>query len=139
MYDGQTGAVINGNIITLHFVDGLRGDEDISVNGSIKEPGGPAKSSVTSVPEITEKGGMVIYPNPVAGHITLQCINIMPGHDYHLKIHSLHGKLVYEKIIDFIDANQEFVVQIDDLPDGIYLISLSGNSFNYRSRFMKLK
>ncbi len=92
-YDGQTGAVINGNTITLHFVDGLRGDEDISVNGSIKEPGGPAKSSSTAIHELNEKEEMVIYPNPVSGNITLQCSNMKPGQDYHLKINGVSNHL----------------------------------------------
>ena len=48
-YDGQTGAEFNGNVITLHFVDGLRGDEDITANGTIKEPGGPIEAISTGV------------------------------------------------------------------------------------------
>ena len=43
LYDGETGAEINGNVITLHFVDGKRGDDDLdSTNGVIVDPGGPA-------------------------------------------------------------------------------------------------
>jgi TolB protein len=42
MYDGQTGAVINDNVITLHFVDGQRGDNDLIANGVIIDPGAPA-------------------------------------------------------------------------------------------------
>ena len=41
LYDGQTGAVIVGNVITLHFVDGLRGDDDLTVDGIIIDQGGP--------------------------------------------------------------------------------------------------
>ena len=41
LYDGETGALINENIITLHFVDGLRGDADLTINGSLVEPGAP--------------------------------------------------------------------------------------------------
>ncbi|MBN1125004.1 MAG: hypothetical protein JXA82_08350 [Sedimentisphaerales bacterium] len=41
MYDGQTGAVIEGNVITLHFVDGQRGDNDLLSNGIIIDPGAP--------------------------------------------------------------------------------------------------
>jgi hypothetical protein len=41
LYDGQTGAVINDNVIFLHFVDGLRGDHDLMANGVIVEPGAP--------------------------------------------------------------------------------------------------
>ncbi len=50
LYDApsQTGAQINGNEITLYFVDGQRGDDDLSLNGEIVEPGGPA---IVSVPE----------------------------------------------------------------------------------------
>ena len=42
LYDGTTGAEINGNVITLHFVDGQRGDWDLTANGTIVDPGGPA-------------------------------------------------------------------------------------------------
>ena len=42
MWDGETGAVIEGNRIMLYFVDGKRGDDDLLVNGVISDPGGPA-------------------------------------------------------------------------------------------------
>ncbi|WP_010662674.1 choice-of-anchor U domain-containing protein [Marinilabilia salmonicolor] len=70
MYDGETGAEISGDVITLHFVDGLRGDEDITVNGSIKEPGGPMKDVSTGVEEVAEPGAFILeqnYPNPFTG------------------------------------------------------------------------
>lgn len=41
LFDGQTGAEINGNRVTLHFVDGGRGDDDLTANGVVVEPGGP--------------------------------------------------------------------------------------------------
>ena len=41
-FNGETGAEINGNVITLHFVDGKRGDSDLVVNGAITDPGIPA-------------------------------------------------------------------------------------------------
>ena len=42
LFDGTTGATISGNVITLHLVDGLRGDDDLTVNGVIVDPGAPA-------------------------------------------------------------------------------------------------
>jgi len=44
IYDGETGATIEGNIITLYFIDGKNGDSDLdNTNGTIiAEPGGPA-------------------------------------------------------------------------------------------------
>jgi len=42
MYDGEKGAVIDNNIITLYFIDGRKGDSDLdSSNGTIIDPGGP--------------------------------------------------------------------------------------------------
>ena len=44
LFDGETGAEIIGNNVTLHFVDGGRGDADMLENGVITvSPGGPAK------------------------------------------------------------------------------------------------
>jgi cyclophilin family peptidyl-prolyl cis-trans isomerase len=49
MYDGETGAEINGNHVTLHFVDGKRGDADLAVNGTVIDPGAPAeKANISS-------------------------------------------------------------------------------------------
>ena len=45
-YNGETGAVIVGNRVTLHFVDGKRGDSDLSANGVIVDPGGPALRTI---------------------------------------------------------------------------------------------
>jgi hypothetical protein len=41
LYDGQTGAFIVDNVVTLNFVDGLRGDDDLTANGTIVDQGGP--------------------------------------------------------------------------------------------------
>jgi cyclophilin family peptidyl-prolyl cis-trans isomerase len=41
-YNGETGAEINGNVVTLHFIDGQRGDSDLMANGKITDPGTPA-------------------------------------------------------------------------------------------------
>jgi len=63
MYDGQTGAVISGNVVTLHFVDGLRGDYDITANGTIVDPGGPVLQTPKrfSLPMATDKRLNYVY------------------------------------------------------------------------------
>lgn len=43
LYDGTTGAEFNDNVITLHFVDGDRGDDDLTANGSVTDIGAPAR------------------------------------------------------------------------------------------------
>ncbi|MBI3922624.1 MAG: DUF11 domain-containing protein, partial [Armatimonadetes bacterium] len=41
-YDGTTGAQVQGNKVVLHFVDGQRGDADLTANGQITDPGSPS-------------------------------------------------------------------------------------------------
>jgi parallel beta-helix repeat protein len=55
MYDGQTGAEINGNLVTLHFVDGQRGDDNPTLDGKIVDQGGPGSSPIP-VPEFNAVG-----------------------------------------------------------------------------------
>ena len=47
-FDGETGAEFDGNVITLHFVDGKRGDSDLTANGIIVDPGTPAIKAVNT-------------------------------------------------------------------------------------------
>ena len=138
-WDGQTGAQINGNVIILHFVDGLRGDEDITVNGSIKEPGGPAITGTTGITELTEKREILLYPNPVTDILILRLNNIIPANDYIINMYSIAGALVHQKVIEVLDSGQELIVPVEHLPEGIYVITLSGNTFSYNREFIKLK
>jgi len=47
-FDGETGAEFDGNVVTLHFVDGKRGDSDLLENGVISDPGTPALRAANS-------------------------------------------------------------------------------------------
>ena len=56
LYDEETGAEINNNVITLHFVDGKRGDSDLdTTNGSITDPGA-AVDTASSPPPAGDDG-----------------------------------------------------------------------------------
>lgn len=69
MYDSTTGtgAEITGDKIILHFVDGGRGDDDMTVNGSVTHTGGPATVSALSS---SSAGGCSIAATPsrIANH-----------------------------------------------------------------------
>ncbi|WP_183061672.1 choice-of-anchor U domain-containing protein [Motilibacter peucedani] len=40
-FAGGTGATVSGDTVTLHLVDGVRGDSDLTANGIVTDPGGP--------------------------------------------------------------------------------------------------
>jgi hypothetical protein len=54
-YDGETGAEIKSDRIILHFVDGMRGDDDLAANNSITHSG--AQAVVTEVNDGSASGG----------------------------------------------------------------------------------
>jgi len=61
LYDGQTGAEIDGNIITLHFVDGQRGDDILTQDSMVVDVGGPGfESTATSNTFGSGSGGCFI-------------------------------------------------------------------------------
>ncbi len=62
MYESsmQTGAEINGNKITLHFIDGQRGDDDVTTDGIIIDQGGPGTYSSGSPPDNGSGGGCFV-------------------------------------------------------------------------------
>ncbi len=94
MYDGQTGAEISGNVITLHFVDGLRGDEDITINGSIKEPGGPSKPVATAIDDETDIQEFMLlqnYPNPFSTKTKI-CYNLNKPAKVIIKVFNILGQ-----------------------------------------------
>ena len=48
IYDTNVGAEIDENRITLHFVDGETGDDDLAKNGIIVDIGGPGHKTITT-------------------------------------------------------------------------------------------
>jgi len=57
------GAVISGNTITLTLTDGADGDDDMTANSVIADPGGPGvsvSSAATSIPTLSEWGMIIL-------------------------------------------------------------------------------
>ena len=59
MLDGGTGAQIAGNIITLHFIDGQRGDDDLTGYGTVTDDGGPT-ARTRGIPALSGEG-MIVF------------------------------------------------------------------------------
>jgi hypothetical protein len=68
-FDGTTGAVVEGNVIHLYLVDGLRGDDDLIANGIVVVVGAPAEvnhppdvdlaNAMTALAENTDTGSRI--------------------------------------------------------------------------------
>jgi len=66
-YDDMTGAELDGNVITLHFVDGARGDGDLAANGEVVEPGGPGVPP--NAPPVIENQDFAVDENSDVGTV----------------------------------------------------------------------
>jgi cyclophilin family peptidyl-prolyl cis-trans isomerase len=83
--ESETGAVIEGNVVTLYFVDGARGDDDLAVNGLIVDPGGPGYLVVTSTPPPVDTdssgggGGCVMTQRPQSPAVAFDWLLLMGG------------------------------------------------------------
>ncbi len=78
LYDGATGAEISGNTITLHFVDGGRGDADLTTDGVITDPGAPAVyngGSGQNIPVVPQCGGGACGAGAV-GYVPVICLGL---------------------------------------------------------------
>ncbi|NNJ93582.1 MAG: hypothetical protein HKP57_02450 [Halobacteria archaeon] len=108
-FDGTTGAQIAGNVLTLHFVDGLRGDADLDAsNGLITgTPGGAGllPADLDGVSDVVEDGALngdgnsdgtddklqdnvASLPDINANYVTMEALQ--PGHTLHY-VESLDG------------------------------------------------
>ncbi|MGD9663485.1 MAG: IPTL-CTERM sorting domain-containing protein, partial [Porticoccaceae bacterium] len=76
-YDG---AVINGNTITLTLTDGDAGDSDLSVNGIIDDPGGPAwiTQDVAPIPTLPQWAMMLLAG--IMGMLALSRVRLRNKH-----------------------------------------------------------
>ncbi|MEJ2056018.1 MAG: hypothetical protein P8X42_19055, partial [Calditrichaceae bacterium] len=102
MYDGSTGAVIEGNVITLHLIDGQRGDDDLTENGIIREPGVPAVNNASAIKGIQSPVKFNLsqnYPNPFNGHTRIQ-FSIPKTSRVELSIYNVLGQKIYQLVND---------------------------------------
>ena len=95
--------------------------------------------NVTGISSLVENSILYVYPNPATDHIILQFNSNIHADEYIFKINSMAGKVMRNEVIHLHDGSQELNIRIDDLPSGIYLISLSGSNYIYKARFIKLK
>jgi hypothetical protein len=81
----NTGAFIQGNVVILYFADGQRGDDDLTVNGVIVDPGAPAFLAESSPPPVDPApsggggGGCVMAQRPHSPWAALDWLLMMLG------------------------------------------------------------
>ena len=85
---------------------------------------------------ITDKISTNVFPNPAFGQITFQIVyNSNTLKNGELRILDVLGRIVITNKIELHQGLKEVSVNINELPSGIYFISLTGN--NWRTKTIK--
>jgi hypothetical protein len=152
MYDSQTGAeIIQPNIVDLHFIDGERGDNDITVNGYIVEPGGP----VGSVSDVEDGEGLPFnykleqnFPNPFNPSTKIQYA-IGSRQLVTLKIYDILGNeiatLVNEEKpagryeVEFTPSSSSSFRLVRNLGSGVYFCRLQTENYSKTIKMLYIK
>ena len=101
MYDqtSETGAVLEGDTITLYLKDGQRGDDDLSANGVISDPGGPGilevdENTIPTPPNHQTGGG----DTTSSGSIGSGCFIDSISNASLLRTFITHGRSLFRKM-----------------------------------------
>ena len=144
IYDNTTGAELGGDVITLHFVDGLRGDHDITANGTVMEPGGPGEPltgiSTTSASVLPDKFMLAQnYPNPFNA-VTKIPYDLPENCHVELTIYNLLGQKVATVLQGKQTAGHKTVRwDASSFASGIYFYRLQVEGFVYARKMILLK
>ncbi len=120
----NTGAVLETGVITLHFSDGLRGDHDLTINGSMTTLGGPGRAP-EGINDPGQPGNMQVYPNPVSRFLEVRFVAQGRSHTS-LTLHNALGERI-AVLVDEISQAGEHTYRYDThhLPQGIYYCRLT--------------
>jgi hypothetical protein len=147
LYDGETGAEISGNVVTLHLVDGKRGDNDLTANGMIEEPGAPAWPDTTTV-GVNEKEEVPMvfslsqnFPNPFNPKTVIE-YTIPGGAHPHVLLQAFDvlGRVVMT-LVDEVQGPGKYraIVDASHLASGVYFYRMRAGDFMQAKKLLLVK
>jgi len=139
-YDGETGAVISEDTVYLHLTDGMRGDYDISAEGTITDPGGPVLIATSVETNILPAFNLESnYPNPFSEYTNI-AFSTEQMSELVIEVYDLAGRLVCTLIDEKVPRGRH-VVKWDagDLNDGVYILKMSDGKQSLKRKMIKAR
>jgi len=139
-YDGETGAVISEDTVYLHLTDGMRGDYDISAEGTITDPGGPVLIATSVETNILPAFNLESnYPNPFSEYTNI-AFSTEQMSELVIEVYDLAGRLVCTLIDEKVPQGRH-VVKWDagDLNDGVYILKMSDGKQSLKRKMIKAR
>ena len=88
-----------------------------------------------AVGKVSSSSSIAVFPNPTTGNIFIQWTNKTIG-NADVTISDLAGRTVFSSTININTASGQSQLNVNDLNNGIYLISIKGEGVNYNGKVM---
>lgn len=148
-YNDTTGAEIVGHKIALHFVDGMRGDSDLDINGRIEDPGAPGWGSPVRVMPNTnpaEQGRFSLsLPNNPRGIYRIHFTLATASH-VQVLLTDIAGREITSPANGRFDAGNHTVVlnqpsgsNLKTLPTGLYFLRFVADGIGTRRKVLLIR
>ncbi len=95
-------------------------------------------SDVTAIHEEESVPGIIVFPNPVKDNLYVRFDNEISD-DVKVKIAGINGKIIKTVLLPGVTKYSISEIFVNDLPNGIYIISIEGGQCNYKARIVKIK
>lgn len=140
VYDEETGAVFNEDTVFLYLTDGMRGDYDITADGTITDPGGPvlvATSIETNIlPAFKLENN---YPNPFTGRTNITFSTAITS-EVVIEVFDLTGRLICTLLDKTVPEGQHVINwNAGGFHDGIYILKMSSGSQSVTRKIVKAR
>lgn len=93
-------------------------------------------TNITSVEDLSTISNIVAYPNPVVDVLNISLDSEQAG-DFVVSIFSNTGQLIQQTSMQVAAGNNQFVLDVNDLSKGAYIIQVSDNNSSSTMQFIK--
>ena len=90
-------------------------------------------NGITRVNPVTSGSTFTLYPNPSSGDLILNWMNCQSG-KLQVTINDITGRNMINQIISMYSATGQYKLDLSDLTNGIYIISLQSDGYNYTGK-----
>ena len=138
-YDNETGAVVSTDTVFLYLKDGIRGDYDVTANGTIFEPGGPLQTT-SSIPsqEALLFHLAANHPNPFYTTTTID-FSIHRPSEVRIEVFDISGRLIIQLLHRrLLPGRYSTMWQASGIPEGMYILKMTAHDQTVTKKMIKV-
>lgn len=125
-----------GQVINAFYNDELSSSGSFYYRIKHTDESGLVKYSETKVVTVADNSGVVIFPNPVEKDLNVE-FKVAKAGEVKVEIFNLSGLKVFNFTKSFNEGKNQFLIPVDHLASGYYVIKIGNATFNKTMSFIK--